>query len=34
MAENASDNAIAIGRLLHTSEGLSSIPSTLVNCLY
>ena len=33
MAENASDNAIAIGRPLRTSEGLSSIPSTLVNCI-
>ena len=34
MAENTSDNAIAIGRPLRTSEGLSSILSTLVNCLY
>ena len=34
MAENASDNAIAIGWFAHMSEGWCLIPSTLINCLY
>ena len=34
MAENTSDNALAIGWLLQTSEGLSLIPRALINCLY
>ena len=33
MAENANNVAVMIDRLLHTSEGLSSIPSTLISCL-
>ena len=34
MAENVNDDAVMIYRLLHTSEGLSSIPSMLISCLY
>ena len=34
MAENANDDAVTIDRLLRTSEGLSSIPSMLISCLY
>ena len=34
MAENANADAITIDQLLHMSEGLSSIQSMLISCLY
>ena len=34
MAENVNDDAVMTNRLLCTLEDLSSIPSTLINCLY
>ena len=34
MAENANDDAVTIDRLLHTSEGLSLIPSMLIIAVY
>ena len=33
-AENANVGAVAIDRLLPASEGLSSIPSVLICCLF
>ena len=33
-AENTNDDAVTVDRLLRMSEGLSSIPSTLISCLY
>ena len=32
MVENPRKNAMAISWLLHTSEGLSSMPFMLINC--
>ena len=34
MDQNVNADAVTIDRLLCTSEGLSSIPSTFISCLY